>query len=290
MFQALYCQKTYKQKESNFNSEASTCLGNELIDIIINSGKEKFNITTSKQEKFLSVASSVCEIAGWNMSNTRFLLNGDRLQNDKTFLENDVDNLALIDVMFEQVGGKGPSHEEEEEKIRKMLEANDSETDDEETDNSCGTKDETTNESNDSGNNNRLYESLQNMLRNGTLELDRMKPQDQKLLFLLETEHLQPYELLRLRNVYSFWEQTKDWKGSSENNHDKMKPTKQKIKTCTKVSKQVVERPRRTIADISNDETDYNDETTPRKRRRLLECFGLNTPSPLKKYSNIDKT
>ena len=32
-----------------------------------------------------------------------------------------------------------------------------------------------------------------------------------KLLFLLETDSLQPYELIRLGNLYSSWEERKKW-------------------------------------------------------------------------------
>jgi hypothetical protein len=32
---------------------------------------------------------------------------------------------------------------------------------------------------------------------------------DKKLLYLLETKEIQPYELLRLKNLYSFWEEKK---------------------------------------------------------------------------------
>ena len=88
-----------------------------IIDIVISSETGQFKITTRKHEKFLSVAKSVCELTGWKLIKTRFILNGERLQNDLTFKENEVQNHSVIDVMFEMVGGKGPTELE----IRKFL-------------------------------------------------------------------------------------------------------------------------------------------------------------------------
>ena len=114
----------------------------EIIGIVIMFGNKKFNITTFRHELFLNVATCVCEVAGWHQSKTRFLVNGDRLQNNKTFLENGLDNNALIDVMFEMVGGKGPTEDD----ILRMLEEPDQETGDEveETDNSNEPTEEST--------------------------------------------------------------------------------------------------------------------------------------------------
>ena len=90
----------------------------ELVDIVISSEEAQFKITTSKHEKFLSVAQSICELKGWKLTKTRFILDGERLQNDLTFEENEVQNHSVISVMFEMVGGKGPTDLE----ILKMLE------------------------------------------------------------------------------------------------------------------------------------------------------------------------
>ena len=266
-------------------------LEDELIDIIIDSGKEKFNITTFKHGKFLDVATSVCEMAGWDLSKTRFLFNGDRLENDKTFSENEVDNHALIDVMFEMVGGKGPTEDEMRMRILKMLEEADTATDDEqeETDNSCDATDASTDESHEKDTNSRLYEELKMKLRDGTLELDGSKDQDQKLLFLLETEHLQPYELLRLKNVYTLWEQNKEWREDLENDLVKKKTVKKKIMSQEHASKQVLKRSKRNSQEISKAPVEFVEEITPIKRQKLLATFGLNTPSPLKKNCHIDE-
>ena len=110
IFQDVCHQHTSHQEEAPAESE--------LINIIISSGIQTFRITTYRCEKFLSVATSVCEEADWDQKKTRFLLDGSRIQNDKTFSENDIENHAQIDVMFEMVGGKGPTEAE----ILKMLE------------------------------------------------------------------------------------------------------------------------------------------------------------------------
>ena len=114
------CQQHTSQQEDSSHD-------NELIDILISSGKETFKITTYRHDKFLSVATSICEEADWDQKKTRFLLNGSRIQNNKTFSENDIENHAQIDVMFEMVGGKGPSEAE----IREMLEKEDTGSEDE---------------------------------------------------------------------------------------------------------------------------------------------------------------
>ena len=119
LFQDVCHKHTFQQEEAPADSE--------LINIIISSGKQTFRITTHRSELFLSVATSVCEEADWDQNKTRFLLNGSRIQNGKTFSENDIENHALIEVMFEMVGGKGPSEAE----ILKMLEKDDTGSEDE---------------------------------------------------------------------------------------------------------------------------------------------------------------
>ena len=87
----------------------------------------EFKITARKANMFWNLAASICEVAGWSLSRTRFLHDGDRLQNDMTIDENNIEEHAHIDVVFEMVGGKGPT----EGQIRKMLEEMDSESEDE---------------------------------------------------------------------------------------------------------------------------------------------------------------
>ena len=67
------------------------------------------------------------------------------------------------------------------------------------------------------------------------------------------------YELLRLRNIYTIWELNK---GGSQQ-----------------------EKPKRTIDKVLPE----SDETTPVKRKRLLQSMELKTPSPLKKNFHIDE-
>ena len=52
------------------------------------------------------------------LDKTRFILDGDRLQNDLTLLENEVHDKAVLDAFLEVSGGKGPTDME----ILKMLE------------------------------------------------------------------------------------------------------------------------------------------------------------------------
>ena len=111
-------------------------------------------------------------------------------------------------------------------------------------------------------------------LKEGTLDLDIEKEKDKKLCYLLQTDSLQPYELIRLRNVYAFWEQSKSWEGLSEISESKTEKKKEeKSQTNIKESKQ-----KRSIHD---EEVDPDVEATPNKRKRLLEAFDLKTPSPL---------
>ena len=230
------------------------------------------------------MAATVCELSGWSLSQTRFLIDGDRLQNDMTFIENDVENHALVDIVFEMVGGKGPTDGE----IRKMLEEAVSESEDEveDTDNLNEPTDETAKASDpsfDKESNYRFYKELKIKLSEGTLSLSRSKDQDQKLLFLLETESLQPYELLRLRNVYLCWEQNNQWRESIKEEIAKDKPTNLKVNEKASTSKQ----PKRPFLDMSREPEDLLEKCTPIKRQKLLETFGLDSPSPLKRNSHV---
>ena len=153
----------------------------------------------SQNFKFDKVARLFCEHTGWMLNKTRFILDGDSLQNDLTLLENEVNNHAVLDAFKEVFGGKGPTDGE----IRQMLEECDSDTEE------VPELDEGPHKTNVDY---KWYEDLKLELKEGSLILDRSNSQDQKLLYLLETKHLQPYEIFRLRNVYSCWEQTKLWR------------------------------------------------------------------------------
>ena len=260
----------------------------ELVDIVISYEEAQFKITTSKHEKFLSVAQSICELKGWKLTKTRFILDGERLQNDLTFEENEVQNHSVISVMFEMVGGKGPTDLE----ILKMLEEAPS-GDEESEEIECPEQAEEANlaevECSHTVANYKLYEELKDELNEGTLILDRSNCQDQKLLLLLETEDLEPYETLRLRNVYSCWIQLKLW------NKEPKEETEVKRSIIAKVKRRVItseslngeHAPKRNTLKRRHDFTNSFEDITPTKRRTLMESFGLNTPSPLLKYSHV---
>ena len=208
----------------------------------------EFKITARKANMFWNLAASICEVEGWSLSRTRFLHDGDRLQNDMTIDENNIEEHAHIDVVFEMVGGKGPT----EGQIRKMLEEMDSESEDEfeARDNSNETTDKTREEPDNFSHeelNNKLYKELKVKLSEGTLQLSRSNDQDKKLLYLLETDSLQPYELLRLRNVYACWEHNIQWRKSSK--QETKKPTESKVKEQATTTEQKSDRPKRNIAE-----------------------------------------
>jgi hypothetical protein len=93
-----------------------------------------------------------------------------------------------------------------------------------------------------------LYKELKIKLSEGTLKLSRSNDQDKKLLYLLETESLQPYELLRLRNMYSCWEQTNQWRKSSKKEMEKR--TKSEVNEQATKREQRSDRPKRNILEI----------------------------------------
>ena len=243
----------------------------KLIDIVIHSTKEQINLTTSRHGKFCNVARTICEVAGWDQMKTRFLLDGCRLQNDMTLSENEVHDHAVIEVMFEMVGGKGPTSPQ----IRKMLEDEKSETNDESE--QADTSSETTDV------NYKMYEELQQKLQEGKLELDRSNDLDKKLLYLLETKEIQPYELLRLKNLYSFWEE----KQKSEY----FKPIKETNKALTTKRKGTDNQKKKNGQKraFESEPEHSNEEATPKKRQQLMHTFELKTPSPLLKMSNISE-
>ena len=158
----------WKNKKS---SGQSNKLVDDLIDVKISSSAIQINITVHKNEKFLSVAAIACDEAGWSLSNTRFLCNGERLQNNLTFFENDIEDQAVIEAVFEMVGGKGPSEDD----ILKMLDEVDSDSSEVDDHNN---NNETTEEPVEKGfysghgeENCKLYEELKGKLNKGLLKL-----------------------------------------------------------------------------------------------------------------------
>ena len=207
----------------------------EIIEVVIISSYGQLSIYVNQNSKFVKVARLFCEYTGWMLNKTRFILDGDSLQNDLTLLENEVNNHAVLDAFQEVFGEKGHTDGE----IRQMLEEYDSDTED------LPELDEVSNATDVDY---KFYEDLKLELKEGSLILDRSNCQDQKLLYLLETDHLQPYEILRLRNVYSWWEQTKIWR--VEIDRPKPMKIKRKVDTTEKpCDKQ--KRPKRNLPDLS---------------------------------------
>ena len=85
--------------------------------------------------------------------------------------------------------------------------------------------------------------------------------------------------------MYSCWEQTNQWRKSSKKEMEK--PTKSEVNEQATKREQRSDRPKRNILEISKDPDDSLQESTPIKRQKLLETFGLNTPSPLKRNSHV---
>ena len=130
-------------------------------------------------------------------------------------LQNDIKNGAAIDAFKEMLGGKGD--DDDAKKILEMLEQCDSDAGD------TSDSGEDAESSQQKNPDNRLYEELKLKLKEGTLKLDRGNDQEKKLCFLLETDSLQPYELIRLRNVYSFWEKSKPLREEEKRSNYKTK-------------------------------------------------------------------
>ena len=199
--------------KSNFHKGETKLPEDVGIEVVIESSNGPVSIFTSQKKKFWEVSSHFYELTGWNKSETRFTLDGDRLQDNLTIEESDITNGTVIDAFKEMFGGMGPEEkkrEENEKKILQMLEQYDSDSDE----TSDNEEVEESPEKNHPGN--ILYEELKQKLKEGKLELNRNNDQDKKLCLLLETDSLQPYELIRLRNVFTFWEQCKPLRGGNE--------------------------------------------------------------------------
>ena len=269
-----------QQIEANVHGIPKKCCEDEVFAVIIESSLGTFEISASKENRFCKVANQFCHIVGWPKSKTRFILDGERLRDDLTLIENEVSNMSVIDAFEEMIGGKGP--DDEEKKILQMLEQCDSESETA-SESDSGDMSDSDEEKDLKEDYYGWYKELKIKLREGTLKLDIAKEKDKKLLFLLQTDSLQPYELIRLRNVYAFWEQSKSWEGISQISTAKTEKKKEaKTETHIKVPKQ-----KRSLHD---EQVDPEVEATPKKRKRLLKAFDLKTPSPLMKRKEVTET
>ena len=276
LYNNIYPDESQAQPiKSNFDNAETKFPKDGGIEVVIDSSNGPLSIFTSQKKQFFEVSSHFCEVTGWDKNETRFTLDGDRLQDDLTMEENDITNGTVIDAFKEMTGGFSPEEkkrEENEQKILKMLEQCDSDTDE--------TTDEEVEEASEQKHPDiKLYEELKLKLKDGKLELNRANDQDKKLCMLLETETLQPYELIRLRNVFTFWEKCKPLREEHER-------SKAESKTKTKALK--IDKPdhKRSYDACS---VVLNDEATPIKRKKLLDAFNLETPSPLLKRSQISE-
>ena len=256
--------------QSNFSDGGIEQYG--VIEVVIDSSEGQVTISTSVKSQFLEVANLFCEMIGWDKSETRFTLDGDRLQDDLTMLQNDIGNGTEINAFKEMLGGKGPDNDE----ILRMLEQCDANADADDGETSDLDDVDESSLQRDPGQ--ILYEELKLKLKEGKLKLDKGNDHDKKLCFLLETDNLQPYELIRLRNVYSFWEQSK--------------PLREEIsKLKTKSSKATEKESKKKQKRINENSSDHlQDDATPNKRKKLLEAHDLKTPSPLMKRSQVNET
>ena len=260
------------EQDRTMFQEKNTISKDEVIKLIIKTSKQTFNILSQSDAKFHNIAKQICEFAGWELSKIRFLLDGDHLQHSLTLIENDVQDGCVIEAFEELVGGKGPSESE----VREMIDACDSNPEDE------VESEEELDQLPLPEAHYKLYEDLKCQLKDGRLSLDDSNYLDNKLHLLLKTNDLEPYEIIRLVNVYSCWEQHQIWKKETEQTSS----SRSKTKSCQKPSKKKAQL-KRTVLDRSPEMSHYDDETTPKKRRKLLETFGLSTPSPLSKMSSI---
>ena len=258
----------------------------EIINLQINFSTWQFRIIACNDVKFQNIVEQVCELAGWDPCNMRFILDGERLQNGLTLSENALYCNAIVDVFEELRGGKGGNPSDEA--IRNMLDKYDSEADndDDATDAANETDDvDQSNKMDTSDDNYNWYEDLKLQLKDGRLKLNRSHDLEKKLLFLLETESLQPYEMIRLRNIYSIWEHSLSLKDDSESSKSIPKAnegnTDNTMKTIDGENKL-----KRTTSDSYQDSHSH-DDGTPNKRRLVLETVGLTSPSPLIKSSKV---
>ena len=253
--------------ESNFHNEDNNKPEDGGIEVLINSEKGSVSILTSEKNKFLEISKHFCKVTGLDKQETRFTLDGERLQDDLTLKENNIKNGTVIDAFKEMFGGKGPDNDQ----ILKMLEQCDSDT------SQTSDTEEVEESSNQKHPDLKFYEELKHKLKEGELELNRANVHDKKLCLLLETDTLQPYELIRLRNVYEFWEISKPLRDENEKSKTEEKTKAKEQKNNKNIHKRKY--------DASSKKLD--DEATPNKRKTFLDAFNLETPSPLIKRSQV---
>ena len=126
---------------------------------------------TKKDIRFNDIAQDICEIWGLNQKITRFLQDGDRVQENLTLEENGIQDNAIIEVFSEMLGGKGPSSPA----IRQMLDEIDSVTDEDDEANELNLP------SDQHDPQQQWYEDLKCKFNSGELRLDRSRDQDQML-------------------------------------------------------------------------------------------------------------
>lgn len=92
----------------------------DSVIITFNSTRGKTRISASKSTRFSDVKKIFCEQEGWSSNKIRCLLDGDRLQDELTCQETEIQHHAEIDVFHEMIGGSRRGKQDEED-IRKMI-------------------------------------------------------------------------------------------------------------------------------------------------------------------------
>ena len=100
--------------KSNFHNGDTKLPEDGGIEVVIDSSNGPVTISTSQKNMFWEVSNHFCELTGWDKSETRFTLDGDRLQDDLNMEENDITNRTLIEAFKEMLGGIGPEEKKRE--------------------------------------------------------------------------------------------------------------------------------------------------------------------------------
>ena len=250
--------------------------GNNCLSLTFSSPTNKITITANKNIVFSTLAEQICKLE--NLHELRFLLDGTRVQNHLTLAENGLQDKDVIEIVQEMYGGKGPNNEN----ILEMLENCKSESEDSEEDSDAYQLEKSKEEAertdqniprdlNSSKIDSLWFEKLKQEFKEGKLKLNKAKPMDEKLLFHLESDNLQQDELLRLRNIYSIWEQHNKW-----DLVDKREVLLQPVESGG-------------LQEESCQQQEPLDMSTPSKRQKLMERFDMKTPSPLRKKSHVNE-
>ena len=247
--------------------------------------KQAVKLVTSQNARFKDVSRFICDIWNLELSKTRFLFDGERIRSELTLFENQLEDNSIVEVFEELVGGKGPG----EDQIRQMIDNCESDSSEEieasESDSSEEVKaTENLHPHAFDSEDYKWYVHLKQQLQSGVLKLQRSNHLDEKLIFLLEKEYLEPYEMIRLKNVHSCWEQHQVWKGNKETPGDReIEITSNQKRITTRHGKR--QKGALSVQNLQSIPTE--DESTPRKRAKFMKTMGLNTPSPLLKMSKI---